>query len=78
MWRPLWPSAAAWRVLAQGWIWARLARMLVAVDEPESGWRPGDTICVDLPDGQSVRCRIVADLDDGTIQVVPEHPVTIA
>ena len=52
--------------------------MLVAVDQPEPGWRPGDTIYVDLPDGQSVRCRIVAVLDDGTIQVVPEHSVTIA
>jgi hypothetical protein len=31
-----------------------------------------------LPDGQSVRCRIVAVLEDGTIQVVPEHFVTIA
>jgi hypothetical protein len=52
--------------------------MLVAVDEPERGWRPGDTIHVDLPDGQSVRCRIIAVLEDGTIQVVPEHPVTTA
>jgi hypothetical protein len=52
--------------------------MLVAVDEPEPGWRPGDTICVDLPDGQSVRCRIVTVLEDGTIQVVPEHSVTTA
>jgi hypothetical protein len=54
----------------------RVARMLVAVNEPEPGWRPGDTIYVELPDGQSVRCRIVTVLDDG-IQVVPEHPVTI-
>jgi hypothetical protein len=56
----------------------RVARRLVAVDEPEPGWRPGDTIYVELPDGQSVRCRIVTVLDDGTIQFVPEHPVTIA
>jgi hypothetical protein len=41
------------------------------------GWRPGDTIFVDLPDGQCVRCRIVTILEDGTIQVVPEHPVAI-
>ena len=52
--------------------------MLVAVEEPEPGWRPGDTIYVDLPDGQTVRCRIVTVLEDGTIQVVPEHSVTIA
>ena len=52
--------------------------MLVALDEPEPGWRPGDTIYVELPDGQTVRCRIVTVVDDGTIQVVPEHPVTIA
>jgi hypothetical protein len=51
--------------------------MLVGVDEPESGWRPGDTIYVDLPDGQCVRCRIVDVLEDGTLQVVPDHPVTI-
>jgi hypothetical protein len=50
--------------------------MLVAVDEPEPGWRPGDTISVELPDGPSVRCRIVAVLEDGTIQVVSEHSVT--
>jgi hypothetical protein len=51
--------------------------MLVAVEEPEPGWRPGETILVDLPDGQTVRCRIVAVREDGTIQVVPEHSVTI-
>ena len=56
----------------------RVARMLIAVDEPERGWRPGDTIYVDLSDGQTLRCRIVAVLEDGTVQVVPEHPVTIA
>jgi hypothetical protein len=39
---------------------------------------PGDTIYVELPDGQSVRCRIVTVLEDGTIQVVPEHSVTTA
>jgi hypothetical protein len=46
--------------------------------EPEPGWRPGDTISVELPDGPSVRCRIVAVLEDGTIQVVSEHSVTEA
>jgi hypothetical protein len=51
--------------------------MLVGVDEPEPGWRPGDTLYVDLPDGQTVRCRIVDIGEDGTLQVVPEHPVTI-
>jgi len=50
--------------------------MLVAVDEPEPGWRPRDMIYVDVPDGQSVRCRLVAVLEDGTIQVVPERSVT--
>ena len=35
------------------------------------------TIFVDLPDGQCVRCRIVTILEDGTIQVVPEHSVAI-
>jgi hypothetical protein len=35
------------------------------------------TILVDLPDGQTVRYRIVDVKDDGTIQVVPEHPVVI-
>ena len=47
------------------------------VDEAEPGWRPGDTLYVDLPDGQTVRCRIVDILEDGTVQVVSEHPVTI-
>ena len=52
-------------------------RILGAVDEPEPGWRPGDHILVDLPDGQTVGCRIVNVKDDGTIQVVPEHVVVI-
>jgi hypothetical protein len=58
--------------------------MLIGVDEPEPGWRPGDTLYVDLPtlyvdlpDGQTVRCRILDIAEDGTLQVVPEHPVTI-
>jgi hypothetical protein len=51
--------------------------MLVDVDEPEPGWRPGDRILVDLPDGQTVRCRVVNIKDDGTAQVVPEHAVVI-
>jgi hypothetical protein len=52
--------------------------MLVGVDDPDLGWQPADTIYVDLPDGQCVRCRIVTVLEDGAIQVVPDHPVTIA
>ena len=51
--------------------------MLVDVDEPEPGWRPGDHILVDLPDGQTVRGRVVNVKDDGTVQVVPEHAVVI-
>jgi hypothetical protein len=47
------------------------------VEEPEPGWRPGDRILVDLPDGQTVPCRIVNVEDNGTIQVVPEHAVVI-
>jgi hypothetical protein len=47
------------------------------VDEPEVGWRPSAHILVDLPDGQTVRCRVVNVKDDGTIQVVPEHAVVI-
>jgi hypothetical protein len=47
------------------------------VDEPDRGWEPGSTIYVDLPDGQTVRCRIVNVLDDGTVQVVPEHAVVV-
>ena len=34
-------------------------------------------ILVDLPYGQTVRCRVVNVKDDGTIQVVPEHAVVI-
>jgi hypothetical protein len=49
----------------------------MAMDEPEPGWGLGDQILVELPDGQTVRCRIVNVPDDGTVQVVPEHPVTI-
>ena len=55
----------------------RVARRLVAVDEPEPGWRQATLSMSSYPDGQSVRCRIVTVLEDGTIQVVPEHPVTI-
>jgi hypothetical protein len=51
--------------------------MLVDVDEPEPGWRPGDRILVDHPSGQTVRCRVVNVTDDGTIQVVPEKAVVI-
>jgi hypothetical protein len=51
--------------------------MLVGVDESEPGGRPGDHILVDLPDGQTMRCRIVNVTDDGTILVVPEHDVVI-
>jgi len=51
--------------------------MLIGVDEPDPGWQPGDTIFVDQSDGQGVRCRIVTILEDGTIQVVPEHSVAI-
>jgi hypothetical protein len=51
--------------------------MLIGVDEPEPCWRTGDRILVDLPDGQTVRCRVVNDKDDGTIQIVPEHAVAI-
>jgi len=47
------------------------------VGEPGHGWRPGDHVFVDLPDGQTVRCRVVNVKDDGTIQVVPDHAVVI-
>jgi len=57
-------SAGRWRILA-------------FVDEPEPGWSPGDQILVKLPDGQVVRCRIVNITPEGTVQVVPEHEVTI-
>jgi hypothetical protein len=54
-----------------------LPRILVDVDEPEPSWQPGDRILVDLPDGQTVGCRVVNVKDDGTIQVVPDHAVVI-
>jgi hypothetical protein len=38
------------------------------------GSRPGDEVLVDLPDGQTVGWRIDV-LDDGSMQVVPEHEV---
>ena len=76
--RPVCPSAVLPRVLATAWTSPRRTRMLVGVDDPDLGWQPGDTIYVDLPDGQCVRCRIVTVLEDGAIQVVPDHPVTIA
>jgi hypothetical protein len=57
-------------IAADGGCWT-----LVAPGEP--GWRLGDHIVVDLPDGQTVRCRIVNLKDDGTIQVVPEHAVVV-
>lgn len=47
------------------------------MDEAEPGWRPGDQILIDLPDGQTVRARIVNITDEGTIQVVPEHDVVL-
>jgi hypothetical protein len=47
------------------------------VDVPEPGWRPGDRILVQLPDGQTVRCRVGNVKDDGTVQVVPENVVVI-
>jgi hypothetical protein len=59
------------------WTGQTRGRILVYVDEPELGWRPGDHILVDLPHGQTVRCRVVNVKDDGTIQVVPEHPVVM-
>jgi hypothetical protein len=37
------------------------------VDESEAGWRLGDHILVDLPDGQTARCRIENMKEDGTI-----------
>ena len=55
----------------------QVARILVAVDELDLGWRPGDHILVDLPDGQTVRCRIMNIKDDGSIQVVPDHEVVV-
>jgi hypothetical protein len=47
------------------------------VEEAERGWSLGDQILIDLPDGQTVPCRIVNITDEGTIQVVPEHEVVI-
>ena len=47
------------------------------VDQAEAGWGLGDQILVDLPDGQTVRCRVVNITDEGTIQVVPEHEVVV-
>jgi hypothetical protein len=52
-------------------------RMLAVVNEPAREWRPGEQILVTLPDGQMVRCRVVNVLDDGTVQVLPEHEVVI-
>ena len=53
-------------------------RMLAVVNEPAREWRPGEQILITLPDGQVVRCRVVNVLDDGTVQVVPEHEVVIS
>jgi hypothetical protein len=47
------------------------------MEEPEWTWKPGEQILVTLPDGQVVRCRVVNVLDDGTVQVVPEHEVVV-
>lgn len=55
---------------AAGASWSR-------VEEPAPGWRSGDNILVELPDGQTVRCRVVNVKEDGTIQVVPQHAVGI-
>jgi hypothetical protein len=52
-------------------------RILVCVEEPELGWRPGDHILIDLPDAQTIRGRIVNIKEDNTIQVVPEHTVVL-
>jgi hypothetical protein len=51
--------------------------MLVDVDDPERGWRPGGHIAIDLPDGETVRCGVANVNHDGTIRVVPEHAVVI-
>ena len=59
------------------WIWPRHGAHADDVGEPGHGWRPGDHVFVDLPDGQTVRCRVVNVEDDGTIQVVPDHAVVI-
>ena len=42
---------------SRSWTPRRGRRMLAVVDESEPGWRAGDTIYVDLPDGQTVRCE---------------------
>ena len=47
------------------------------VNEPAREWRLGEQILITLPDGQVVRCRVVNVLDDGTVQVLPEHEVVI-
>jgi hypothetical protein len=73
-------SPAVWHVCGttgEPWTSPPCKRILFDVDEPEPDWRPGDHIMVDLPDGQTVRCRVVNVKDDGTIQVVPEHAVLI-
>jgi len=41
--------------------------MLAGVDDTEPGWRPDDTILIDLPDGQVVCCGIVNIAEDGTV-----------
>ena len=51
--------------------------MLAVVNEPAREWRLGEQILITLPDGQVVRCCVVNVLDDGTVQVVPEHEVVI-
>jgi len=51
--------------------------MLAVVNERVREWRLGEQILVTLPDGQVVRCRVVNVLDDGAVQVVPEHEVVI-
>ena len=57
---------------------AQLRRAHAAiVDEAEPAWRLGEHILLTLPDGQVVRCRVVNVLDDGTVQIVPEHEVVI-
>ena len=59
------------------WTSRPTTRMLALVNEPAREWRPGEQILLTLPDGQVVRCRVVNVLDDGTVQVVPEHEVVI-
>ena len=50
--------------------------MLAVVYEPPREWRLGEQILVYLPGGEDVLCRVVM-LDDGTVQVVPQHEVVI-